>query len=41
MLELKTQFPLIKWAQKKDRLCITISVVHSKKQIVVLTTEKE
>ena len=36
----KTQYPLIKWAQRKDRLFITISVVHTKKPIVDLTDGK-
>ena len=40
MTEAKTQFPMIKWAQRKDRLYITISVVHSKKPIVDLTDGK-
>ena len=40
MSEKKTQFPMIKWAQRKDRLFITISVVHSKKPIVDLTDGK-
>ena len=40
MTETKTQFPIIKWAQRKDRLFITISVVHSKKPIVDLTDGK-
>ena len=40
MTEAKTQFPMIKWAQRKDRLFITISVVHSKKPIVDLTDGK-
>ena len=40
MTEAKTQFPMLKWAQRKDRLFITISVVHSKKPIVDLTDGK-
>ena len=40
MIETKTQFPMIKWAQRKDRLFITINVVHSKKPIVDLTDGK-
>ena len=40
MTEAKTQFPMIKWAQRKDRLYLTISVVHSKKPIVDLTDGK-
>ena len=40
MTEKKTQFPMIKWAQRKDRLFITINVVHSKKPIVDLTDGK-
>ena len=41
MTDTKTQFPIIKWAQRKDRLFITISVVHSKKPIVDLTDGKK
>ena len=40
MTETKTQFPMIKWAQRKDRLFITINVVLSKKPIVDLTDGK-
>jgi len=40
MTESKTQFPILKWAQRKDKLFITISVVHSKKPIVDLTDGK-
>ncbi len=40
MTEQKTQFPILKWAQRKDKLFITISVVHSKKPIVDLTDGK-
>jgi prostaglandin-E synthase len=40
MTEQKTQFPMIKWAQRKDKLFITISVVHSKKPVVDLTDGK-
>ena len=40
MSDSKTQFPIIKWAQRKDRLFITINVVHSKKPIVDLTDGK-
>ena len=40
MTEAKTQFPMLKWAQRKDRLFITISVVHTKKPIVDLTDGK-
>ena len=36
----KTQFPILKWAQRKDKLFITICVVHSKKPIVDLTDGK-
>ena len=36
----QNQFPIIKWAQRKDRLFITINVVHSKKPIVDLTDGK-
>ena len=37
----KTQFPIIKWAQRKDKLFITICVVHSKKPVVDLTDGKK
>ena len=37
----KSQFPIIKWAQRKDKLFITICVVHSKKPIVDLTDGKK
>ena len=40
MTEQKTQFPILKWAQRKDKLFITISVVHAKKPIVDLTDGK-
>ncbi len=40
MTEAKTQFPMIKWVQRKERFFITISVVHSKKPIVNLTYGK-
>ena len=40
MSEKKTQNPILKWAQRKDKLFITISVVHSKKPIVDLTDGK-
>ena len=40
MSDSKTKFPMIKWAQRKDKLFITISVVHSKKPIVDLTDGK-
>ena len=29
-----TQFPILKWAQRKDKLFITIMVVHTKKPSV-------
>ena len=32
----KTQFPIIKWAQRKDRLFITIEVVHTEKPFIDL-----
>ena len=41
MTEAKTQFPMIKWAQRKDRLFITICVVHSKAPIVDITDGKK
>ena len=37
----KNQFPIIKWAQRKDRLFITINVVHSKKPVLDLTDGKK
>ena len=40
MTDKKTQFPILKWAQRKDKLFITICVVHSKKPIVDLTDGK-
>ena len=40
MSQAKTQFPILKWAQRKDKLYITICVVHSKKPIVDLTDGK-
>ena len=40
MSQAKTQFPILKWAQRKDKLFITICVVHSKKPIVDLTDGK-
>ena len=33
-METATQFPIIKWAQRKDRLYITIDVVHSEKPTI-------
>ena len=35
-----TQYPVIKWAQRKDRLFITINVVHSKKPIIEIKGKK-
>ena len=40
MTDQKSKFPIIKWAQRKDKLFITICVVHSKKPIVDLTDGK-
>ena len=40
MSETKAQFPILKWAQRKDCLYITICVVHVKKPIVDLTDGK-
>ena len=40
MTDSKNKFPIIKWAQRKDKLFITICVVHSKKPIVDLTDGK-
>ena len=36
----KTQFPIIKWAQRKDKLFITINVVHSKKPTIEIEGKK-
>ena len=36
----KTQFPILKWAQRKDRLFITINVVHSKKPSIDIDGKK-
>ena len=36
----KTQFPILKWAQRKDKLFITINVVHSKKPVVEIEGKK-
>ena len=36
----KTQFPILKWAQRKDRLFITINVVHSKKPSIEIDGKK-
>lgn len=40
MTDQKAKFPILKWAQRKDKLFITICVVHSKKPIVDLTDGK-
>ena len=40
MTDSKTKFPIIKWAQRKDKLFLTICVVHSKKPVVDLTDGK-
>ena len=40
MTDKKTQFPILKWAQRKDKLFVTICVVHSKKPIVDLSDGK-
>ena len=29
-----SQFPILKWAQRKDRLYLTIMVVHTKKPTI-------
>ena len=34
------QFPTLKWAQRKDKLYITINVVHSKKPIIEIKGKK-
>ena len=34
------QFPIIKWAQRKDKLFITINVVHSKKPTIEIEGKK-
>ena len=35
-----TQFPILRWAQRKDKLFITISVVHTKKPLVEINGKK-
>lgn len=37
----KVQFPILKWAQRKDRLFITINVVHTQKPIVEIIEGKK
>ena len=37
----KTQFPILKWAQRKDKLFITINVVHSKKPTIEIEGKKK
>ena len=34
------QFPTLKWAQRKDKLYITINVVHSKKPKIEINGKK-
>ena len=41
MISEKTQFPILKWAQRKDRLFITINVVHSSKPSVDIVEGKK
>lgn len=41
MISEKTQFPILKWAQRKDRLFITINVVHSSKPSVDILEGKK
>ena len=36
----QTQFPILKWAQRKDKLFITINVVHSKKPTIEIEGKK-
>ena len=36
----KTQFPILKWAQRKDKLFITINVVHTKKPTIEIEGKK-
>ena len=36
----KTQFPILKWAQRKDRVYITILVVHTKKPSIDIIDNK-
>ena len=35
-----SQFPILKWAQRKDRLYITILVVHTKKPTIEIIENK-
>ena len=37
----KTQFPILKWAQRKDRLYLTIMVVHTKKPTIDIIDGKK
>ena len=40
MIEEKSQYPILKWAQRKDKIFLTINVVHDKKPIIDLTDGK-
>ena len=40
-MQSQTQFPTLKWAQRKDRLYITILVVHTKKPTVDIIDNKK
>ena len=34
------QFPILKWAQRKDKLFITINVIHTKKPLIEIKGKK-
>ncbi len=40
-MQSQTQFPTLKWAQRKDRLYITILVVHTKKPTIDIIDNKK
>ena len=40
-MQSQTQFPTLKWAQRKDRLYITILVVHTKKPSIDIIDNKK
>ena len=40
MENVKNQYPILKWAQRKDRLYITILVVHTKKPTIEIIENK-
>ena len=40
MENVKNQYPILKWAQRKDRIYITILVVHTKKPTIEIIENK-